>query len=72
MRPKIQAQAKDVRSSTTRDIPQLESPEAALTSKDCQAIPDVNEQAAMAAISEEEDERILDLEAEIEELREQV
>ena len=72
MRPKLDAQSKRLRSSTTGSVRHLASPELNFSLEDTEGILDINKPAAMAAISEEEDERILDLEAEIEELREQV
>ena len=72
MRPKQEAQSKRLRSSTAGSVRQLASPELEFSTEDCQGILDMNKPEAMEAISEEEDERILDLEAEIEELREQV
>ena len=69
MRPKVEPQAKRLRSSTTVSVA---SPDLNFSTEDCEGILDMNKQAAMEAVSEEEDERIMDLEAEIEELREQV
>ena len=67
MRPKVMPQAKRLKSSANLDVHQAVAPEEASDSEDC-----LKEGVAMEAISEEEDEIILDLEAEVEELREQV
>ena len=75
MRPKLGAQTKRFKGSTTGSVRHLASPELNFSTEDTDGILDINKPAAMEAVSEEEeeeDERILDLEAEVEELREQV
>ncbi len=73
MRPKLGAQTKRFKGSTTGSVRHLASPELNFTTEHTDGILDIDKPAAMEAVSEEEeDERILNLEAEVEELREQV
>ena len=67
MLPEVEPQAKRLKRSANLDVQQAVAPEEASEFEDC-----LKEGVAMEAISEEEDKRILDLEAEVEELREQV
>ncbi len=72
MRPKVDPKAKRLKSSTACDLPQLASLGDTSDPEDLQMDSSSKEKGAMEAISEGEDERVMDLEAEVEELREQV
>ena len=72
MRPKQETQAKRLRNSSARDGPQLAFHHDTIDPGGLEVDSSSKEKGAMEAISEDEDERIMDLEAEVEELREQV